>query len=404
MVTRSGVLMMDRPELPTVKAWCNWSGAHVHDFVRFESPGSIEQVSQAVQGCRRDGLTLRCAGSAHSFNPFWTDDVILSLDNMQGLLSVDPPNNTAKIQAGTKIHKLGPLLWSAGLSLPQQGDIDRQGLAGALSTGTHGTGITLPSMPNSIIGLTLVTAQGDTLVISETENSELLDYAKISMGMLGVIVDVTLKLKPAFYLHENNWQGDWSECVACRENLVASNKHFEFFWAPNTDIFSFKTLNRTDHVAQRMSSSEYIAPAYEVFPSDRPAKFNEMEYAVPYEQGWRCFCELRELFLRKFPRLPWPIEYRTMAADELPLSTAYQREVVTLSVHQGAERSYHEVFDAAETIFRKYGGRPHWGKVHSLKKNELSSMYPQYAAFCRVREHLDPQGVFINAFLAELFV
>ena len=383
--------------------WKNWSGAQRHSDVLLVSPDSIDKVCRVVQQCYRQKQHLRCVGSGHSFNPFWTDDVILSLDNMHGLVSVDVSKATAKIRAGTKIHTLGPLLWDAGFSLPQQGDIDRQSLAGALSTGTHGTGLNLPSMPNSIVELTLVSAEGEERVISKTHNRDLLEYAKISLGVLGVITDVTLKLQPKFYLHEKTWQGDWSECLSRHETLIDENRHFEFFWTPNTDTFLFKTLNPTHEPKQVINSGEYIAPAFEVFPSDRENKFNEMEYAVSYEQGWQCFCELRDLFLRDFPKLPWPIEYRTMAADKLPLSTAYKKRVVTLSVHQGAERSYRQVFTAAQEVFKKYRGRPHWGKVHGLKKNDLADLYPEFETFCSLRNTLDPQGVFLNPYLRGLF-
>ena len=385
------------------KNWYNWSGAQHHSGVQVESPDSIEKIARLVKHCSGASRQLRCVGSGHSFNPFWTDDVILSLDNIQGLVSVDINAATAKIRAGTKIHTLGPLLWDAGLSLPQQGDIDRQSLAGALSTGTHGTGVELRSMPNSIVAITLVTANGEILEISNTQNQEIFHFARISLGVLGVVTDITLKLQPAFYLHEKNWQGDWSECESRYERMIDENRHFEFFWAPNTDIFTFKTLNPTQEPKQIIDTGEYIGPAYEVFPSERENKFNEMEYAVPFEQGWQCFCELREMLLREFPGLPWPIEYRTMAADNLPLSTAYQRKVVTLSIHQGAERSHKKLFSAAESIFERYSARPHWGKVHGLKKVELAELYPKFDAFCSVRTRLDAQGLFLNPYLFELF-
>lgn len=395
---------MNKEQGTNQSAWQNWSGGQTHTGVRLEQPESQEAISMLVKKCQAQNLKLRCVGSAHSFNPFWTDDVILSLDALSGLIAVDESKGIARIKAGTKLHTLGPLLWEHGLSLTQQGDIDRQSLAGALSTGTHGTGKALASMPNSIVGLRYIDAKGELVEINATHNSALLPFAKLSLGSLGVLVDLTLQLDPAFNLHEKNVQCDFAQCADTLTESIQNNRHFEFFWTANNDSFAIKILNVTEKPARIINSNEYIAPAYKVFPSNRDNKFNEMEYAVPYGVGWQCFMELREMFLRDFPKMPWPIEFRTMAADSLPLSPAYKQEVVTLSVHQGAERSYQALFDASEKIFSKYAGRPHWGKIHSLKAQDLHSLYPEFEQFCSIRKQQDPEGMFLNPYLAGLFL
>jgi len=382
--------------------WQNWSGGQQYSVREVVSASDIDGIVAVINRAGAAGATVRCVGSAHSFVPFWTDDVILSLDGLSGLRAVDRDACTATVLAGTKLHQLGPLLWANGLSLPQQGDIDRQSLAGALSTGTHGTGVELPNLSNFVIGASVVAADGTHFEV-DARTPELLSAVRVSQGVLGVLADVTLALEPAFSLHERTWSCSAQECAAQREALIAGNRHFEFFWTPRDDLCEMKTLNKTDAAPARISEHEYIAPAYQAFPSDRAIRFNEMEYALPYECGADCFAELRLWLLKDHPKLPWPLEYRTLAADDALLSPAQGRSSVTISVHQGAERSYAALFDGAEAIFRNHQGRPHWGKLHGLRSAELARLYPGFARFCAMRAELDPRGMFLNPYLRGLF-
>jgi FAD/FMN-containing dehydrogenase len=382
-------------------AWQNWSGSQQHR-ARVLTPVDRDGVVDVVRAVRAAGDTVRCVGSAHSFVPFWTDDVILSLDGLAGLVDVDPARRRATVAAGTKLHALGPLLWANGLSLPQQGDIDRQSLAGALGTGTHGTGRALPNLSNYVRAMTLVTADGSIRRLTQETDGALFAAAQVGQGAFGVMVDVTLELDPAFNLHERTWTCAFAECEATHAGLIDSNRHFEFFWTPKTDECEMKVLNKTEAAPGQIGEREYVAPAYEAFPSDRQVRFNEMEYSVPFASGWQCFLELRAMLLRDFPKLPWPVEFRTLAADDIPLSTAQGRETVTLSVHQGAERDWRPLFDAAEAIFRNHGGRPHWGKLHGLGADELRRLYPRFDEFRRHRAALDPDGLFLNDYLRRL--
>jgi len=185
----------------------------------------VEAVVALVHHAAMDGLTVRCVGSAHSFVPFWTDDIILSLDGLSGVAEVNRSLGQAKVGAGTKLHDMGVPLWQQGLSLPQQGDIDRQSLAGALSTGTHGTGAHLRNLCDSIERMTLVTGVGEVMDIGPENKSELFPFACLCMGMLGVLVDVTLNLDVAYYLHENTWDTDVAECERRLPELIAENRH-----------------------------------------------------------------------------------------------------------------------------------------------------------------------------------
>jgi FAD/FMN-containing dehydrogenase len=186
---------------------------------------------------------------------------------------------------------------------------------------------------------------------------------------------------------------------------IEANRHFEFFWYPATDLAHMKALNPTSAPPNALPDrdGERIDYSHRIFPSVRNNKFNECEYAIPAERGPACFRDIRELMRTKHTGITWPVEYRTVKADDIYLSPAYGRETVTLSIHQANTLPHAEFFADAEVIFRRHGGRPHWGKMHSLTARELQPLYPQWDAFQAVRRQFDPVGRFLNSHLEKLF-
>ena len=384
--------------------WQNWSGSQQHNVAGFEQPDGEAALLTLLEKARREGRSVRPVGTSHSFVPFWTDDFIVSLDNMKGLVEVDTEAKQARFRAGTKLHELGEPLWSHGLSMINMGDIDRQSIAGAVSTGTHGTGPTLQNISSQLAGIRLAKADGEIIDIDKASAPELLRAAQVSMGSLGIIVEATLQLMPAYYLHERNWSASVDECAGQLDELISSNRHFEFFWDPGSDTCAMKSLNITDREESVVpAEGEEIGPSYKIIPSTREMKFNEIEFSVPAEAGWDCFLEVRALMQADFPKVRWPVEYRTLAADDMLISSASGRETVTISAHQGINYPHEEFFLAVENIFRRYSGRPHWGKVHTHKAEELRGLYPRFDRFCEIRDQLDPEGRFLNPWLRGIF-
>jgi FAD-linked oxidoreductase len=406
--------------------WSNWSGGVTATPQRIATPASEGDVINLVRRAARTGATLRVAGSGHSFTPLCaTDGVLLSLDRLQGLVTADPAASEATVWAGTKLYALGDLLWEHGLAQANMGDIDRQALAGAISTGTHGTGPTLGSLSTQVVRLRLVTATGDVLDCSPTHEPEVFKAAQLSLGSLGVITQVTLRLLPAYHLHERTWIAPFDECLAQLDEQIHANRHFEFFWVPEYDVCAMKTLNPVELSPAEQAAlplikepmckeqpqgrlaryvrEERIDRSYRIFPSERTLKFNETEFAVPAMSGFECLCEIRQLMHTRYPDVVWPVEYRTLADDDLWLSPAYGRETVTISVHQAAELPYQPFFADVEAIFRNHHGRPHWGKIHSQTAAELAQMHPKWEQFQRVRRQLDPGELFMNDHLRGLF-
>jgi len=385
--------------------WSNWSQAVKATPKKFETPNTHEALVKLVQKAAAKKQTVRVAGSGHSFVPLCpSEHLMLSLDNLQGIEDIDSDKAQAKVKAGSKLFNIGEPLYKAGISLPNQGDVDRQALAGAIGTGTHGTGKDLPNMSNFAIGFTLLTGTGEEIECSETENREIFKAAQVSFGALGIMTSITLQGDKAFKLHENNWTVEYEDCMENLDSHIENNRSFEFFFTAKNDKCSMKTLAKTTAEDKAYDDGERIGPAYVVFPNARNAKFNETEFAMPAENGPDCLSELRELIRTKYDSLAWPIEYRTVKADDIPISPHNGRASVAISCHQSYRRPHEEFFKECQAIYLNHGGRPHWGKMHWLTAKEIRGLYPEWEHFQEVRKELDPNGIFMNDFVRKTLV
>lgn len=392
------------------ETWTNWSGGVTAEVQRLETPNSEDELRAVVRRAANEGLSVRVAGTGHSFTRVVaTDGVIVSLDNIQGLASADPASCLATLLGGTKLHQATHLLWKEGLGLANQGDVDVQSVAGAIGTGTHGTGRGYGNIPSRLAGARLIDAHGEVVELTREANPDEMRAVRVSLGMLGIMAEATIDCLPRYALHEVRRRRTAVDVLDDLADNIASNDHYEFFWYPLTDECETKALNPTDQVPEAEDppplegEGERIGWSHRIYPSERTLKFNEMEYALPAEQGEACFREIRALMQEEFPKWGWPVEYRTLAADDAFISPAYGRETVTISVHQDARRTYEEEFRACEAIFRKYGGRPHWGKVHWQQRDELEALYPEFERFIEIRRRFDPQGRFLSPYLRPLF-
>ncbi|MEE4299244.1 MAG: D-arabinono-1,4-lactone oxidase [Pseudomonadales bacterium] len=384
--------------------WENWSGSVRCPGAEVAVPADVDALVATVRAAAGERC-LRAVGSGHSFVPFWQPgDRLVSLEKLRGLQSLD--GDVAVLGAGTPIHAIGPLLAQQGRALPNQGDIDRQALAGAVATGTHGTGRGLGSLSSAVERLELVDGRGELRCI---DGGEVLDAARVSFGLFGVSTAIGMRTVRLYGLHERNWLETTEETLAAFEARADAHRHHEFWWLPNSDACIAKTLDAIDvPAAPRLdeipfgAEGERWGAAWQVFPSARELRFNEMEYAVPAERGLDCFRALRAALRAAFPKLPWPVEYRIVAADEGWLSPTAGVEVAAISVHQDARRDARPLFDVAEPIFRAHGGRPHWGKCQFLDREMLRALYPRLGEFHALRADFDPQDLFLGAWLEAL--
>ncbi|HIL01658.1 MAG TPA: FAD-binding protein [Myxococcales bacterium] len=385
--------------------WSNWSGrihAAPHTIL---VPGSEDEIVQAVRGAADRGLSVRVVGAAHSHSPLVpTDGVLLDLAQLTGVVHADGETLTARLRPGTRIADLGAPLRAQGVALLNQGDIDRQAIAGAVATGTHGTGSALRNLSAGLLGARIVQADGSVQECSAQREPELFEAARLNLGGLGILSELTLRVRPAYRLQEKMWLEPVDAVLDRLDELTGATRHFEFFWMPGSDRAACKSLAETDAEPVYPLAEEGKRRGWsdEVLANHRPDKHSEMEYSIPKEHGADCFRALREMLHRDFPDLAWPLEYRTLAADDVWLSTAYRRETVTLSVHQGVDQDDEPLFRACEAIFRGYAGRPHWGKVHFQSADDLAGLYPRWADWWRVRDHWDPECRFLNPHLQAL--
>lgn len=385
--------------------WSNWSGRQTASPCHILQPSTEAEMIAAVDRARIEGLPLRAVGATHSHSRVAaTDGVVVETDGWQGLVEADPEAQTARLRAGTRVFQAGPLLFDHGLSVRNQGDIDQQSIAGAISTGTHGTGPGNQNFSASVEALTLVLATGEVVRCSIDEKPELFRVARHSLGGVGLVTEVELGVRDAYKLHETQWFEHPDEVFGRIDELVAATRHFEFFWQPDRDSCVCKTLAETDAEPDDLPDQKFerVGWSHDVISSVRDNLHTEMEYSVPAEVGPECFFEIRAMIQSDFPDLLWPIEYRTLASDDVWISTANGRETVTISAHEDVALDDRPLFEACEAIFKRYEGRPHWGKVHYRTGRELAALHADYQRWWDVRDAHDPDGVFLTSDLAAL--
>jgi len=424
--------------------WKNWSGSVRCTPAAFVRPTTVEAVSELVRQSARDGHVVRVAGAGHSFTPLaQTDGILVSLDGLKGIESLDAQRREATVFAGTRLYDLGPTLAARGFGMENLGDINRQSLAGAVSTGTHGTGATLGSISTQVTGFELVRADGETMWCDADQNAEVFAAGRVSFGALGILTRIRLRLEPLTNLRVTRTCTSVEGCLASAERVVREHRSFEFFWFPYSDSVATKAWDDTQEkqtvnpvaryveaivvenaayavaarlaswfptlvpdlnrwCARGMGSGSHVDTSHAALSTPRLVRFNEMEYAIPAEHGPAALRALIRLVEDERMRVFFPVEYRWVRADDIWLSPAYGRDIVTISIHQLAGLPYREYFDAAETLFRGFGGRPHWGKMHSLRAEQLRALYPKWDDFARVRGELDPNGRFLTPYLRGL--
>ncbi len=423
----------------------NWSDSVKSTPRQVVKPISIDELAHLMKMYGRDERHVRVVGAGHSFTPIaQTDDILMSLENLQGVTHVNAEQNTVMVRGGTWLKNLGDDLFKRGLAQENLGDINVQSIAGAISTGTHGTGIAYGSLATQVEGFTLITADGERLECSAEQNADIFKAAQVSLGTLGIIAEVKLRVVPAKRLHFKSHRESLEQCVTNIEHYKQENDHFEFYWFPYTKWVQTKFLNQTTEPPSKSSlwgnfnkivlengvywllskwnrrlpqsskvisniSAQGIAPVDEVnyshllFSTPRAVRFQEMEYNIPVEHFSTVLAEIEACVERNRFEVHFPIECRFVHADDIWLSPAYQREAAYIAVHMYRGMPYKAYFEAIEAIFRRYQGRPHWGKMHTQTAQSLAKLYPRWHDFRRVRSSLDPKGIFLNEYLTALF-
>jgi FAD-linked oxidoreductase len=422
-----------QPSLP----WHNWSGGQSANPAGRFAPASEAELIEFVT--RQTG-PLRPVGAGHSFSGLVpTDGYLVVLDRLDGLRSHDVPTMEATFGAGTRLSETGPALESIGQAMVNLPDIDRQTLAGAISTATHGTGLSLNTLSAYVTGIRLVTAAGQVLDLDQMREPTLFAAAQVSLGALGFVTEVRMRNVASYKLKKSTSMKPTEEVLADFAAQAAAHRHYEMFALTHSKYAMVQQIDETDEPIHnppippdettafdelmRLSDVPVIARqpiidalakhtppeepvvdvSYRILTNVRMYRFNEMEYSVPLDAGAACLRDILQTIDEQKIDVVYPIEYRYVAGDDLWLSMFEGGPRAAISVHQDVRLDYRPYFDAVEPIFWKYGGRPHWGKIHTLTYRQLAKLYPKFNDFLELREALDPTGRMLNPHLRALF-
>lgn len=425
--------------------WSNWSKTVqcVADSIFY--PKKEEEIVEIIHYAKSNGKRIRVAGSGHSFSRLMeTNQIIVVLTYLRGIINIDKEKKQATIWAGTSIKDANDALYRDGLAMINLGDIDVQTVSGATATGTHGTGTSFGNISSEIVHFTIVTAAGEILECSKEENSDLFEAGRVSLGALGIITKITFNVADAYKLKYTSSAGKFEATLDKLEEYNQNNRNFEFYYFPFSDTIQLKESNITD---ERVKHNKLIAhlsdvfventvmqiicklgkniPAlhkklsrfmawgvpkgtkvnysHEIYATVRNVRFKEMEYNIPIEHFKECALKMKAMVEEKSYPIFFPSECRFVKGDDIWLSPAYQRDSAYIAIHVYHETDHKSYFSDMEALFTSYGGRPHWGKMHTRTAAYLSKNYEKWDDFLALRQKMDPTKLFLNPHLEEVF-
>jgi FAD-linked oxidoreductase len=416
--------------------WRNWSGIqHCYPQARL-APATEAELPLALANAV---APIRPVGAGHSFTGLApTTGTLVSLDALSGIAGWD--GDQAIVRAGTRLGALGPALAEKGRAMANLPDINKQSLAGAIGTATHGTGAKLTAIHADVTELALVTADGALIECSATRRPEVLEAAKVSLGALGVIIEAKLRTIPNRRVRRRVWVEPFEEALARSEERWARHRNYEFYAVPFTELAAAITHDETDDPVEPQGESQDSAflevlrslrnllgfstslrkaaakallagsepetavdEGWKLLSTERPERFNEMEYHLPAATHLAALKEVMETIERERPDVFFPIEARRIAPDEAWLSPFQGGPRGSIAVHAHYKDDFTFLYQVVEPILIRHGGRPHWGKLHSLHGQQLAALYPRWNDFLEVRRELDPKGRMLNPYLTGLF-
>jgi FAD-linked oxidoreductase len=419
--------------------WRNWSGIqHAYPAQRV-APASEDELVSVLKSAE---APIRPVGSGHSFSALApTDGTLLSLDAMSGIVSHDSQTVRATVRAGARLGDLGPALAAIGQEMANLPDINKQSLGGSLGTGTHGTGRSIKAIHGEVAAFRLATPGGEVIECSASRNSDVYHAARVGLGAFGVITEVTLQNQPLKRVLKRTEARDIEQVMEAWPELTRTHRNVEFYAIPFTGLAALITVDETDRPLQPRGpdadveavmalkrlrdvagylpaarralarqafkdapAEEAVDEGWKLLSNERPVRFNEMEYHLPIEEQIPALREVMAAIETHRPDVFFPIEARVVHEDDAWLSPFFGRESGSIAVHAYYKDDYRFLFDLIEPIFRRRGGRPHWGKLHSLTEPELAGLYPRWKEACEVRAMLDPGGRMLNAHLRGVFL
>ena len=425
-----GVLSRFAPGEELTGPRTNWAGNYTYHTDHLLTPGSVEEVRQAVKSCDK----VRALGSRHSFNGI--ADSLRNQISVKRLdqIALDEKARTVTVGAGVTYGAVSPWLEARGYALHNLASLPHISVAGACATATHGSGVRNGNLATAVAAFEFVAANGDVVSLSHKKDGDRFLAGVVALGALGVLTSVTLNVQLTFQVaqsvYENlslgqlerhfeeifssgysvsvftDWQNHRATQVWIKRRLAAGDANK---WEP--EFFGAKLATRklhplADHQAESCTEQQGIpGPWYERLPHFRmnftPSSGKELqsEYFVPRSRGYEAILAVEELRDRITPHL-FITELRTIAEDDLAMSMAYRRP--SLAIHFTWKPEWPEVSQVLPLIEKKlerFDARPHWGKLFTVPPSRLQSLYPKLAEFKALAQQYDPAGKFRNEFL-----
>lgn len=419
-------------------AWRNWSGNQICYPAQRLAPRNEDELSQLL---KQSPGTVRVTGAGHSFTPLVpTDETLISLDRMGGIKSVDLDAGKAVFHAGGKLAQIAAELDGYGAAFPNLPDINKQTLAGAISTATHGTGMKYSSMSAEVLSLRLMAANGEIHDCSPDQNADLFSAAQVSLGALGIITEIGYRIEPAHNLKRNTWMEPYRSLMPRVRGLLEKHRSFEFYYIPFTDQCLAISHDKTEEkpgghiesddndgllsLKKLRDNFSYVTPLrrflgrmaikdtapettidanWKILSTEREIRFNEMEYHLPVDRAMEALDEVIQLIERDHSDVFFPIEVRYIKGDTAWLSPFEGGDRMSIAVHAYHKDDFKALFRDVEPVFRRHGGRPHWGKINSFTGDDFSAAYSRWDDFKAVRQDMDPEAKFLNPYLRKVF-
>lgn len=427
------------------RRWRNWAGSVQAQPNHHSCPANLEEIQSEVLRAAEEGERLRVAGSGRSFSPLcWTDENLMSLRAFHGIESADLERRRAWVRAGTRMGGLGRMLAQHGLALENWQGPEAQTLGGIVNSGAHSTGLGFGCLSAQVTGLRMACADGSVKTFSAESNTALFDAARLSLGALGVITHVELQCVDAYRLRSRSASARLDDTLLRLPEYNAQNRGFSFLWFPYTGSVQLQFLNATSDAATRlkplqaarqaaiqsamqwllaqaarrlpaaaerahrltslrMPATESVVEPHQASHGAQRVPHQEVEFGLPLKKLGAALAQMeRVIRALKFPA-HLPLEVRFARQDTLWLSPAYQRDTAYVAVRVPLGMPHQDYFAAMTEIADRHDGRPAWGGMHGKTAHDLVQLYPRFNEFLRVRQELDPRGVFLNPHLAGIF-
>ncbi|XP_018423978.1 PREDICTED: L-gulonolactone oxidase-like [Nanorana parkeri] len=427
----------------------NWAQTYGSNPELYFQPTCAEEVKEILDLARQRSKRVKVVGGGHSPSDIaCTDDFMIRLDKMNKVLKVKRSSTYSKIVIGWLLSDPHSVIALHSLSAPRIGAVSEVAAAGVIGTGTHNTGISHGILPTQVLSLTMMTASGEILECSESVNADIFQAARLHLGSLGVILNLTLQCRSAFRLQEIQFSSPLQQVLDNLDSHLKASEYFRFYWFPHTENVSvyyqdptdkppsFKTswfwdcfvgyyllelllwistfisslvptINRFFFWLLFSGRSERVDISYKVFNFDCRFKQHVQDWAIPIKKTSEALMQLKS-WLEKNPHVVahFPVEVRFARGDDILLSPCYNQDSCYMNIIMyrpyGKDVPHGEYWLEYEQIMKRVGGRPHWAKAHTCTRKDFEKMYPAFNKFKNIREKLDPTGMFLNAYLEKV--